>query len=84
MPTKVGFFCVGASWGKVLTLDQLKRRGRTLANICFLCEEEVVEHLLLHCPKAKLWDLFLAILGVQWVFPFTIRGTLLSWHDSVV
>ena len=29
-----------ASWGKVLTLDYLKRRGRVLANRCFHCEEE--------------------------------------------
>ena len=37
VPTKVGFFAWEASWGKVLTLDQLKRRGWNLANICFLC-----------------------------------------------
>ena len=52
MPTKVGFFAWEASWGKILTLDQLKRKGRILANRCFLCEEEeekMVEHLLLQC-----------------------------------
>ena len=27
VPTKVGFFAWEASWGKVLTLDHLKRRG---------------------------------------------------------
>ena len=27
VPTKVGFFTWEALWGKVLTLDQLKRRG---------------------------------------------------------
>ena len=32
VPTKVGFFAWEASWGKVLTLDQLKKRGRSLAN----------------------------------------------------
>ena len=37
VPTNVGFFVWEASWGKVLTLDQLKRRGWTLANRCFLC-----------------------------------------------
>ena len=30
MPTKVGFFAREASWGKVLTLDQLKKKGRPL------------------------------------------------------
>ena len=37
VPTKVGFFAWETSWGKVLTLDQLKKRGWTLANRCFIC-----------------------------------------------
>ena len=40
VPLKVGFFAWEAAWGKVLTLDQLKRRGRPLVNICYLCENE--------------------------------------------
>ena len=36
VPTKVGFFAWEAFGGKVLTLDQLKKRGRCLANRCFL------------------------------------------------
>ena len=87
VPCNVGFFAWEASWGRILTLDQIKRRGRALANRCFLCEDEVetVEHLLLHCSKAKvLWDFFLGIFGVQWVFPFLVRGSLLSWQGSFV
>ena len=38
VPLKVGIFAWEASWGKVLTLDQLKRRERPLANKCYLCE----------------------------------------------
>ena len=44
----------------MLMLDQLKRRGRALANRCFLCEEyeETINHLLVHYKKARmLWDL---------------------------
>ena len=54
-PPRMGFFASEASWGKVITLDQLKRRGRALANRCFLCEEdeEDMNHLLLHCKKAR-------------------------------
>ena len=74
VPSKVGFFFFAweASWIKILTLDHLKRRGRALANRCFLCEEEevTVEHLLVHCSKARLlWELLFAIVGVNWVFP---------------
>ena len=60
----------------MLTLDQLKRRGIPLVNRCFLCEEEeeTIDHLLMHCSRAKmLWNLFLAIMDYNWVFPLTVR-----------
>ena len=84
---QVGFFASEASWGKVLTLDQLKRRGNALSNRCFLRGEgeETVNHLLIHCSKARiLWDLLLAIFGVSWVFPLFVWKTLLSWQGSFV
>ena len=56
LPISLVFFVWEAAWGKVLTLDQLKRRGRALANICYLCkdEDESVEQFLLHCSKARM------------------------------
>ena len=68
VPTKVGFFAWEASLGKVLTQDQLKRRGWNLANRCPLCcdEEETINHILIHCSKAKvLWDLLFSLFGVK-------------------
>ena len=73
MPPKVAFFAWEASWGKVLTQEQLQRRGFSLANRCFLClsEEETMDHLLLHCIKTRvLWNgtsfsLFLVYLGLS-------------------
>ena len=73
--SKLGFFAWEASWGKVLILDQLKRRGIPLVNRCFLCEEneETIDHLFIHCSRAKmLWDLLLAITDSNWVFPRTV------------
>ena len=51
VPTKVAFFTWKATWGKVLTLDRFQIRGVQLPNCCFLCgcEEENVNHILLHC-----------------------------------
>ena len=50
VPTKMGIFSWEAAWGKILTLDNLKRRGMAFANRCFLCEEdeETIDHLLIH------------------------------------
>ena len=71
----------------MLTLDQLKRRGMTFANRCFMCEEEeeTIDHLLIHCKFAKmLWDLFLSIVGISWVFPHSVLHTLLAWQGCAV
>ena len=86
-PPKTGVFAWEAAWGRVLTLDQLKRRGMTFANRCFMCEEEeeTIDHLLIHCKFAKmLWDLLLSIVGISWVFPNTILHTLIAWQGAAV
>ena len=78
---------MGSFLGKVLMLDQLKRRGRKLANMCFLCEEdeETIDHLLVHCPSVRmLWFLFLAVDGFNWVFPSFVWQNLLSWQRAPV
>ncbi|RVW72651.1 putative deoxyribonuclease TATDN1 [Vitis vinifera] len=83
VPTKVSFFAWEASWGKILTLDKLQRRGWQLPNWCFLCgcEEENANHILLHCTVVKtLWEIALVIFGVQWVFPESVIEVLLSWR----
>ena len=72
----------------MLTLDHLKRIGRVLANRCFLCEEEEesIDHLLVHCSKARvLWDLLLVIVGFSphWLGrPFSFGVGLLLGRDT--
>ncbi|XP_059591088.1 putative ribonuclease H protein At1g65750 isoform X2 [Vitis vinifera] len=87
VPTKIAFFAWEATWGKVLTLDRLQRRGWQLPNRCFLCgcEEETINHILIHCTVAKgLWNIILALCGVQWVFPNSVKEVLSSWKGSFV
>ena len=81
VPTKVAFFARKATWGKVLTLNMLQKRGWQLPNCCFLCgcEEKSVNHILIHCIVVRvLWDIVLGLLGVKWVFPETVKEVLIS------
>ena len=63
-------------------MDQLKKRGRFLANRCFFCceEEDSIDHILIQCSRAKvLWELVFALFVVTWVLPFSVRDTLSGW-----
>ena len=85
VPTKATFFAWEATWGKVLTLDKLQRRGWHLPNRRYLCgrDEESIHHILLHCPMVSpLWDLFFSLNGFSWAFPKSIKDALISWKGS--
>ena len=87
VPTKTTFFAWQATWGKILTLDKLQRRGWHLPNRCYLCgwNEESAHYILLHCPVVNhLWALFLSLVGLPWVFPKTVKEALLNWKGSFV
>ena len=71
----------------MLTLDRLQKRGWQLPNCCFLCgcEEESVNHILIHYIVAKvLWNMVFALFGGQWVFLKTVKEVLLSWRGPFV
>ena len=84
---KVSFLAWEASWGKVLTLDQIQKRGWASANRCYFCQayEESIDHLLFHCEKTRdVWKLCFTLFRVFWVFPSSVRETLLGWKGSFV
>ena len=82
IPSKISFFAWEGWWDKILTMEQLKKRGRHLASRCPLCVkgEERLDHLMLHCPKVyNLCALIFMIFGVNWVLPRSIKDTLVAW-----
>ena len=40
VPPRISLFAWEATWAKILTLDQLKKRGWRIPNSCYLCKEE--------------------------------------------
>ena len=71
----------------MLTLDQLQRRGWSLVNRYALCKEDVefIDHILLHCAKARiLWLLVFSLFDIPWVISTSGRDTLLGWQVSFV
>ena len=86
-PMRVSFFTWKASWNKILTIDQLKRRGWNMPNRCYLrkVEEETSDHLILFCKKASmLWSLVFSLFDVQWVLHSSIKRNLKGWHGTFV
>ena len=80
VPKRVSFFAWEAIWGRILTMDQLKRRGWALPSRCYLCkaDEELANHVLICCPKATMiWHLIFALFGVHWFCPILSRKPFL-------
>ena len=86
VPPRVAFFSWTAASGKILTLDNLCRRGIILATWCCMCKAdgESIDHLLLHFPYAKeLWDMIFALFGIHWVMPKHVIEVFCCWQGSM-
>ena len=84
---KVSFFVWTAALNRILTIDNLMRRGWVMVNRCCMCglAEETVDHLLLHCIAAyQLWSLVYSIFGIVWVQPGSVASVLWSWAGGRV
>jgi hypothetical protein len=56
--------------GKILTLDNLRKRGIIVVGWCCMCKQsgESINHLLLHCEVVRaLWSVLFTIFNVTWV-----------------
>ncbi|OVA02896.1 Reverse transcriptase zinc-binding domain [Macleaya cordata] len=76
---KVGFFLWLLNQEKLLTQDNLQRRGWNFPNHCYLCEEETetVRHLFIECKYSKeVWNGISDGTGQHWNAPLTIKEIL--------
>ena len=81
LPKRVSFFLGTTTRGGILTIDNLVKKNLPRVNWCCLCrcDEETVDHLLLHCKFAHaLWSEVFLMFGVQWVMPSTIVSLLFT------
>ena len=85
-PRRVQFFVWTAAWNKVLTCDNLIKRGFIITSWCCMCKGsgETVDHLLIHCQVARsLWCWILRVFGLSWVFPETVKDLLFNWWNGL-
>jgi hypothetical protein len=82
VPSRVAFFSWTATLGRILTIDNLRKRKVLIIDWCCMCKSngESVNHLLLHCPLAQeLWNLVLSLFGISWVMPRGVEELFACW-----
>ena len=83
VPSRIAFFSWTAALGKLLTIDNLRKRQLIIVDWCCLCKQsgESVDHLLLHCSMAReLWSLVFGLFGVDWVMPGKVLHLWAGWE----
>jgi hypothetical protein len=64
---------------RLLTLDNVRKRGIVVINRCCMCESdgESIDHLFLHCGVARtLWNAIFSRFGLCWVMPSSVQGVV--------
>ena len=82
VPSRVAFFFWTAALGKILTIDNLRKRHLFVLVWYFMCKGggEFVDHLLLHCPIAfEMWSTIFCLFGICWVMPQRVVDLLDCW-----
>jgi hypothetical protein len=79
---KVAFFAWTAAQGKILTLDNLRKKRVIVIDRCCMCKlnGESVDHLLLHCEVAcALWNAIFSRFSLSWVMPLRVVDLFACW-----
>jgi hypothetical protein len=84
-PSRAAFFLCSTALGKILSLDNLRKRHVIVIYRCYICKKtgESVDHLLLYCDVASaLWSSLFSCFGMSWVMPRWIVNLLACWWSS--
>jgi len=84
-PQRAAFFTWSAALGRILTLDNLRKRHIIIVDRCCLCKRhgESVDHILLHCDVASaLWNNIFSLFGISWVMPRSVLDLVACWWKS--
>jgi hypothetical protein len=82
---KINMFCWTLGHGKILTGDQLQKRGYRGPHWCIFCkqEAETSSHIFLDCPFARVvWSSVLGSLLPQTNLPVSITNLFSRWQSS--
>ena len=88
VPPRVEVFCWPVVTSKVVTVDNLRKKGVTYTNIldtCTMCgkENETINHLFLHCEVAvQVWNDFIRRCGIAWCCPKNIAEAANAWRGG--
>ena len=83
-PRRVSFFVWIAAWVKILTGDNLRRRGFSIVDWCYMCRYigEIVDHLMIHGKRAYLsWSFVVRTFAVSWVLQGRVIDLLFGWRN---
>jgi hypothetical protein len=84
-PPRAAFFTWSTALGKILTVDNLRKRHLIIVDRCWLCKRdgESVDHILLHCDVASaLWNNIFSRFGISWVMPRRVIDLMAGWWKS--
>ena len=83
---RVSFFACSASWGRILTANNLMRRGYQLTGWYCMCRRdgETINHPLIHCDMAVgLWNFVFWKFGIIWVLPGCVLDLFFGWYNGL-
>jgi hypothetical protein len=84
-PSRVVFFVWTVAMGKILTIDNLRKKNIIVMEWCCMCKKsgKSIVHLLLHCEVAmEVWNMMCQLFGVMWVMLGSVTDCLGSWRTQ--